>query len=154
LIEAVHSKLQITMEIEMKRVLPLLFILLAGCSSSLKYNYQSQSKSDPQIIFGDRFGGSVLNGPSRHFSVNIINAPLHKCADIAYVGAASSDWLAPVSKTIEIKVPAKKAVSVFGSYLLTSPNSKVSCAPPCSCFRRKKELSTPLILRPPTTDAC
>jgi len=54
----------------MKILLPLLFILLAGCTALPKYNYQSQAGTDPVFIFGDRFGESAIRkskGSASHF---------------------------------------------------------------------------------------
>jgi hypothetical protein len=133
-LNAFTPKLQVTLEIEMKRILPLLLILLTGCATAPKYNYQSQSGTDPQFIFGDRFGGGSVNSPARSFKINTTDAALNKCTDFAIVGTTSNHWMHVVPKTVEIKAPAGKSVSISSGYNYSNGFSNTTCAPPTLMF--------------------
>jgi hypothetical protein len=62
----------------MKKILPLLLILLSGCTVLPKYNYQSQANIDPEIVFGDRFGGGTVTSPARTFKINTKDVAVHR----------------------------------------------------------------------------
>lgn len=118
----------------MKRILPLLLILLTGCATTPKYNYQSQSGADPQFIFGDRFGGGSVNSPARSFKINTTDAAFNKCTDFAYVGTTSNHWMHVVPKTVEIKVPTGKSVSISSGYNYSNGVTTSTCTPPILMF--------------------
>jgi hypothetical protein len=119
----------------MKKCLPLLLVvLLSACAPLSKYNYQSQASSDPEFIFGDRFGGGSVTSPARSFKVNIVDPNLNKCSDYAVVGTTSNHWMGTASKTIQIKTPAGKAVALSGGYVLSTGFSITTCMPPAVRF--------------------
>jgi hypothetical protein len=104
----------------MKKILPLLLILLSGCTVLPKYNYQSQANIDPEIVFGDRFGGGTVTSPARTFKINTKDVAVNKCTDFTVVGTTSNHWMGVVPRTVNIKVPAGMTVSIAGSYLLST----------------------------------
>ncbi|MFZ2161051.1 MAG: hypothetical protein WAW02_02430 [Sideroxyarcus sp.] len=123
----------------MKTLLPLLLILLTGCTALPKYNYQSQASNDPVFIFGDRFGESAISSPARLFSINTKDAASNKCADFDLVGTTSNNWLRFNPSTIKIKTPVGKAVAIRGIYFYaaTAANAKApvtTCEPPALTF--------------------
>ncbi len=122
----------------MKRTLPLLLIALSGCAAAPKYNYQSQTSTDPTIIFGDRFGGGSVTSPARNFNINIKDAAANKCADAALVGTTSNNWAKINPPTIEIKVPSGKPISVTGFSLLNTLAGISTCVPPPLMFSPKE----------------
>ena len=102
----------------MKTILPLFIVLLTGCVTVPKYNYQSEASADPTFIFGDRFGGGSVNGPARSFVIRVKNLASNKCAvpsDFTFVGTTSNNWAGVFSPTIQIKSPAGKMVVIGGN---------------------------------------
>lgn len=117
----------------MKTFLPLL-LLLSGCAAMPKYAYQSQTSTDPVMVFGDRFGGGPVHSPSRTFAVNIKDAVSNKCADFASVGITSNNWIKINPPTIEIKAPAGNAVAIRGTYFYGTS----TCLSPVRMFTPKE----------------
>ncbi len=115
----------------MKKILPFLLVVpLLGCASSVKYDYKSATSTDPEFIFGDRFGGGAISSPARSFDVNTGDLASNKCSDYARVGTTSNHWMGVAPKTIQVKVPAGKPVAVAAGYLASSGSSMSSCLPP------------------------
>lgn len=125
----------------MKKLLPLIIILLSGCTILPKYNYQSQISADPEIILGDRLGGGSVTSPARTFKINIKDADANKCTDFAIVGTTSNHWMGVAPKSIKIRVPAGKAVLISGTYFLSTGFSNTSCTPLTLMFLPKDALS-------------
>ncbi|MBU1426197.1 MAG: hypothetical protein KKH12_13540 [Gammaproteobacteria bacterium] len=126
----------------MKTFLSLLIILLTGCTALPRYNYQSQSSSDPVIIFGDRFGESAISSPARSFSINTKDAAANICTDFDFVGTTSDHWMRLNSSTIQIKAPVGRAVAIRGVYFYsaTAVNTQApvtTCEPPVLMFPPK-----------------
>jgi hypothetical protein len=74
----------------MKKLTPIFLIVLSGCTTLPKYNYQSRASTDPVIVFGDRFGGGAVNSPARSFGVNTKDAASNMCIDFEVVGTTSN----------------------------------------------------------------
>jgi hypothetical protein len=125
----------------MKKILVLLLILLSGCTTLPKYNYQSQAGTDPVIVFGDRFGGGAVNSPARSFSVNTKDAASNMCIDFEVVGTTSNHWMRINSRTIQIRTPTGKAVVIRGNYSYNSGSIIASCSPPPLLFNPKEKAS-------------
>lgn len=121
----------------MKAFTLLILILLTGCTTLPKYNYQSQANIDPEIIFGDRFGGGKVTSPARSFKVNTNDVLGNRCSEFSIVGTTSNHWMGVVPKSVQIKVPAGRAVSIAGAYMLSTGYSNTSCTPPTLMFLPK-----------------
>lgn len=113
----------------MKTFLPLFLILLTGCTTAPRYTYQSQTNTDSVFVFGDRFGGGAVNSPARSFGINTKDAAANRCADFEEVGTTSNHWMRLKSRTLEIKTPAGKAVTIRSNYLYSSGIIIISCVP-------------------------
>jgi hypothetical protein len=138
----------------MKKFLVPFLILLSGCTTLPKYNYQSQASTDPVIVFGDRFGGGAVNSPARSFGVNTKDAASNMCIDFEVVGTTSNHWMRINSKTIQIKTPTGKPVAIRGSYLYSSGSIIATCAPPALLLMPKDGASYSIdieVINVPTT---
>ena len=98
-------------------------VLLSGCSS--KYVYVPESRDDPEITFGDRFGGGAIYSPARNFSINITDT--NKCSDYKYVGVLSNNWMGIGEETIVVSVPKGKKISMIGTYNYSTGSSNSHC---------------------------
>jgi hypothetical protein len=125
----------------MKILISLFLILLTGCTTVPKYSYQSQTSTDPVFVFGDRFGGGSVNSPARSFGINTEDAVANRCADFEEVGTTSNHWMRLKSRTIEIKTPAGKAITLRSSYLYSSGTLITTCAPSPLMFTPKEGAS-------------
>ena len=111
------------------KAMVVLAILLSGCASS--YVYVAKSDKDPDVTFGDRFGGGKIASPARTFLINTTDAAANKCKDFAVVGTTSNHWMHVNSKTKEIRIPADRAVAIASSWLFGAS----SCNPPTIMFK-------------------
>ena len=93
-------------------VLAVSVLMLSACAQIKPYTYTAQSDNDPQITFGDRFGGGKISSPARTFDVNFNDAVGNKCNDFVNVGTTSNHWMHVVPKTKVIRTPAGKPVAV------------------------------------------
>lgn len=125
----------------MKYLLPLLLILLTGCTTVPNYSYQSSGVTDPAFVFGDRFGGGSVNSPARSFGINTKDAVANRCVDFEEVGTTSNHWMRFKSRTIEIQTLAGKAVAIRGNYLYSSGTLITTCAPSPLMFIPKEGAS-------------
>ena len=138
----------------MKKLLHLFLILLSGCTTLPKYNYQSQSSTDPVIVFGDRFGGGSINSPARSFGIDTKDVLSNKCADFEVVGTTSNHWMRINSRTIQIRTPTGKAVVIRGNYSYSSGSISASCSPPALLFTPKEGVNYSIdieVINVPTT---
>ncbi len=103
---------------------------LAACAQLPPYAYKAQSENDPEITFGDRFGGGKIGSPARTFAVNTNDATANKCKDFVNVGTTSNHWSGVAPRTRVIRVPAGNTVAI-GSFWLFS---NTSCRPGVMMF--------------------
>lgn len=140
----------------MKKLLVLFPILLFGCTTTSKYNYQPQASTDPIFTFGDRFGGGAINSPSRSFAVNTKDAASNMCADFEEVGTTSNHWTRIRQRTIRIKTPTGKAIAIRGAYFYSSGSIIATCVPPALLFTPKDAASYSIdieVINVPTTNS-
>lgn len=104
--------------------LPLLICLLSGCATH--YKYDPVSFEDPEIIFGDRFGGGSITSPARSFQLNTLGN--NKCSDYRFSGVLSNHWMGAGEKTRNYFVPQRTQVALIGSYILTSGSNISTCS--------------------------
>lgn len=100
-------------------------LMLTACAQIPPYTYTSQSEIDPEITFGDRFGGGKISSPARSFAVNFSNAATNKCKDFVNVGVTSNHWMGVAPKTRQIRVPAGKEVAIRSFWTFSTS----SCIP-------------------------
>lgn len=108
-----------------KLILVPLIVLMSGCAGVKPYTYNAQSESDPEIIFGDRFGGGKIASPARTFDINTQDAAANKCKDFTNVGTTSNHWMHVTAKTKVIRIPSGKSVAIRSSWLFGT----TSCIP-------------------------
>ncbi len=98
---------------------------ITACAQLPPYAYTAQSDNDPEITFGDRFGGGKISSPARTFDVNTNDAAVNKCKDFVNVGTTSNHWSGVAPKTRMIRVPAGKTIAIRSFWLF----SNTSCRP-------------------------